>query len=585
MTTSGDDPGAHLERVRAHESRLRSLSDTGILGESYVEQLCGVLADTARSLGTDYAELGGQRSAADPDTYVLLCALPNGRRAPAAVGSSRLYGSQPRMISDTAEDEELAADRIVRRLNLRSVLLWPFKAEDRYYVLTLGWRKPRQTAMDEEEREYFEFLISLLSRLLKAQEQQAEMLKRASTDPLTGLANRTAVLEHLSRQIHAAERELRQIALLYIDLNNFKRINDEYGHVVGDVTLQHVASRVQSVMRKNEVCGRLGGDEFCAVVCAFNDEDGLDLIAERILQTFGEPLTVDDRLRIELAASIGIAVYPRDGTTAEQLLARADRAMYEVKRERRAAFAFASPQLRKTILPKIRINSASFHQEFVLCYQPIVSARTGRTIAAEVLPRWLQRDAMSPPEVFLRAAQDQGAMNELDALVLQKAHERISAAVQPSHITLHVNVFEANEELLKTPLSRHLPVALEFTAEQIAHEPEKYRRFISACQEQGFQVGVSHFGRGGIPARELLSLHVDFVKVGRSEWLSPLVEYAHQLGCTVIAETIETANERRWISTTGVDGLQGFAIATPLAEQDFLTWLKRNRNATNAAYA
>ncbi len=388
------------------------------------------------------------------------------------------------------------------------------------------------------------------------------------------MPNRSAILENLGRAIHAADREHGQVAVLYIDLDGFKRINDEYGHAVGDTALRQIAKRLQSVLRKHEVCGRLGGDEFCAVISITEGEEELELVALRLLESLQEPIVVPGGARFGASASIGVAVYPRDGGSAEEILTASDRAMYRAKADRRGTYAFASARVTNVIeRPLISIDAESFHKQFVLCYQPIVSARTGQTIGAEVLPRWLKRDGMCPPEVFLEAARDQGLVNALDGLILRRAHEHVTHVLRGSRIALHVNVYEPNEDVLNASLSAHTPVALEFSAEQVATKPDVYRDFIAECKVKGFLVGLAHFGCGDIPLATLAQLNLDFVKVGKNEWSPPIIDYAHHLRCLVIAEHVETPADRQWIGTQGVDALQGFAIASPLAERDFFAWL------------
>jgi len=570
LGSSGDIPSANEERVRLHLQRLKALRETGVFAESHLDQIRGMLADVAESLNAQYAEIGNAHSNGNDDACVVR--VTRGGDAPQNAIASQHTSPKPRLVFDT-QDEDVASHPVVARLGLRSLLFWPFEVDDRAYVLSLGWKEPRRTFMEESEREYFDLLVASLTPLLRAQRRQSAIIAQASTDPLTGMPNRAAILENLSRAMYAADRDHGQVAVLYIDLDGFKRINDKYGHAVGDTALRQIAKRLQSVLRKHEVCGRLGGDEFCAVISITEGEEELELVALRLLESLQDPIVVPDGARFGASASIGIAVYPRDGRSAEEILTASDRAMYRAKAERRGTYALASARAAHIERPLISIDAETFHKQFVLCYQPIVSARTGQTIGAEVLPRWLKREGMCPPEVFLEAARDQGLVNALDALILRRAHEHTARVLQGSRIALHVNVYEPNDDILNAALSVDPPVALEFSAEQVATQPDAYCDFIRECRAKGFLAGLSHFGCGDIALGTLAQLNLDFVKIGRNEWSPPIIEYAHHLRCLVIAEHVETAADRQWISIQGVDALQGFAIASPLAERDFFAWL------------
>ncbi len=559
--------------IAARTLQLRNLLESGIVGEPYIAQAQQLLTHALGSMSMHYAELGACDG--DPAAYVTLCVAGEGVDGP-GVGHHGMQARRPRMIFDVALEERLRRDQAVQRLKLRSLLFWPFEVEQRRYVLTLASTKPRATFVSKDETAYVEILIGLLTQVLRVEEQQAQVVQLATIDPLTGMPNRAAVLDHLTRSIHAAEREQQRVAVFYIDLDGFKRVNDEHGHAAGDEALRQIATRLQSVLRKNEMCGRLGGDEFCAIVTAFHDEEDLHPIASRMLQVFRAPIAINEGM-VESSASIGIAVYPRDGANANELIAHADRAMYRAKRETGGAVTFASDLERAHAATPtaLTVDAAHFQNEFVLCYQPIVSARTGRVIAAEVLPRWLKHGSMCTPDVFLRMARDQGTIDALDALVFRAAYERLSSSLPAARITLHVNIDKPNEEILKISRTRSLPAALEFSAEQVASQPDEYRQYIEACRAHGFYVGLAHFGSESVSLQTFLQLELDFVKVSKAHWDPKLISQAQRMGYTVIAEGVETVVDQRWLSASGADALQGFAIESPLAEQDFVTWMAR----------
>ncbi len=477
-------------------------------------------------------------------------------------------------------------DEAVRALGLQSLLFWPFIAEGKRCVLCFGWKRLLDEFISEEEIEYIDVLVTLVARLLKALDFERGIAERADTDSLTGIPNRNAVLQHLGTVIAASQRSGANAAVLYIDLNHFKRINDEHGHAVGDAALRGVATRLKSVLRKHEVIGRLGGDEFCLVVSSFREEDELQIVARRVLDTLTEPTDVGNGLTLATSGSVGIAIYPRDGTTAAELLSRADQAMYRAKLEHSPAFAFYGEPAVTAFEQPLRIDLANFPKHFVLCYQPIVSARSGRPVAAEVLPRWLQPDGMRLPGKFLQAAEEQGLLAKLDALILQSSMQRV-AQHHAGHCTLHVNISEPDPALIDSLPTLAGPVGLELSEQQIAGNTDRYLDFAAACRSRGYRVGISRFGWGQLPLRALAQMRPDFVKIsmadvresmsrpGERDYLRTMIDQAHRMSALVIAEAVETQSEHEWLVASGVDALQGYEISSPLAEEDFFLWLRR----------
>lgn len=569
-----------MDRLQQHMVRLHAVVEMGVIGESPAEQARRILADSTAALDFDYAELGEQSAG----EYVRLCAVGAGaEQLQSGIGHAGMGHEKPHVVFDTLADE-LAHDHAVAALGLRSVMYWPFAVEGKRCMLMLGWKHPRSEFITEEQIRYLDFLTGLVSRLLEALERQRRIAERADTDQLTGIPNRAAVLDYLNRALSAAQRDDSRVALLYIDLNHFKKINDEHGHGVGDVALRSIALRIQSVLRKHEICGRFGGDEFCVVVSSFKDDDELAIIARRILDVLAEPV-LHEGLSLNASASIGIAVYPRDGTAAPDIIARADRAMYRAKREGGAAYAFYADSAATAVERPLNIDPANFRTQFMMCYQPIIAARGGRPIAAEVLPRWLHPEGMRSPEAFLRAAREQGVLQELDAMIVRLVLEKAGELRNISDITFHINVAQPSESLVEALPADAVSLAMEVSEAQVAAEPYRYIAFAGACRSRGIRFGVSDFGSANLSLRTFAELRPDFVKIragaeeAQRDSLRIVIEQAHHLSCSVIGEAVETAAEHQWMIANGVDALQGFEISSPLAEQDFLTWLRRYRSA------
>jgi diguanylate cyclase (GGDEF)-like protein len=564
-------------------NRLHTVVEMGVIGESPLEQARRILQDSIEALRFDYGELGEAESERG---YARLCWVgEDAEHDQEGIGGRGIDRDKPFVVFDTAE--EGFADEAITRLGLRSLLYWPFvNAEEKRCVLCFGWKSPLAEFISEEEIQYIDVLVALVSRLLKALDDQRGIAERVHTDSLTGIANRAALLQHLNAVIAAAQRNATKAAVLYIDLNHFKKINDEHGHAVGDTVLRGVAGRLKAVLRKHEVCGRLGGDEFCLVVSSFREEEELQAIARRILGTIEQPTDAGNGMMLSTSSSIGIAMYPRDAESAAELLSHADRAMYRAKLRRAPAYSFYESEAAQPVEQPLRVDLSDFSKNFVLCYQPIVSARSRRPIAAEVLPRWLHSDGMRMPEKFVHAAQQQGLSSKLDSLIAQSAIQRITQH-NAWHCGLHVNVGDPDESLIGALPESGVAVCFEVSEQQVAADTDRYLRFCAASRSRGHRVGLSHFGWGRLPLRALAEMRPDFVKISvadlrengdrraDSDFLRTMIEQAHHMSSFVIAESVETESEREWLTASGVDAVQGFGISSPLAEEDFFTWLRR----------
>jgi diguanylate cyclase (GGDEF)-like protein len=564
--------GAH-----AHISRLQALTELGII-DAPSQQLSALLSDCCAALKCDYCEVGEAYD--EGNGYRALSTIGDG--GPEGLGTYAPRSTQPHLVADVMQTD-IAAAPVCVRLGLRSVLYRPFIVRGRLRILTIAWRT-QHDAVSDAERAYLEALTPLLSRVFDGIERERQIIERGNKDPLTGLPNRAAVLDQLDQAISAAERARSRVAVLYIDLKDFKRINDLYGHAAGDATLREIAARMQRALRRHETCGRIGGDEFCIVVSQVADREQIEALAQRLLSALNQTLSYADA-NFVTSASIGIALYPDDGNSVTDLLVHADRAMYRAKMKGRTAYAFYANGVQEGVEWPLHISIENFETQFILCYQGIVAAHSGKPVVAESLVRWLHPSGMRLPQDFLSFARRQGVLTNFERLMLEVIVQKAPILRHTADIVLHVNVSEANDALLGVAPPAASPIALEFSEEQVSREPERYAQFISRCRAKGYRVGLSHFGTAGLPLQTLHDMRLDFVKIqsaalvgkelGRrqSRLLKSIIEQAHRMSSLVIAENVETTLERQWLEESGVDALQGFHISSPLTERDFLTWL------------
>ena len=577
--TGGREPRPE-EALHQHIVRLITIAEMGLIDMPPSEQLQRILLDARDALQYDYAEAGETSSG----RYTRVCGVgPDAERIVRGVGEGGITREKPLMIFDTQRDET-AVSTGVCGLGMRSVMFWPFSSEGKRCVLVFAWKNARPSFVSEDEIRYIEFLAAVVSRVLDVLERQRAMAHRADTDPLTGIPNRGAMLELLDVAVSASERDASRLALLYIDLNNFKRVNDQNGHAVGDVALRAIAQRLKSVLRKHEICARYGGDEFCLIITHFKDDAELAVVARRLLDALSEPIA-HDGLVIAPSASIGIAVHPQDGKTAAELLSTADSAMYRAKRAGGSTFAFHGNGEVITVERRLEVEPPAVRQQFVLCFQPIVCARTTRPIGAEVLARWLHPDGMRAPETFLRVAREQGTLRELELSIARTAVECAEELRDVAHVVYHVNVSEPNVALLDVVSAQRALIAVEVSEGAIAADVARFIAFSDMCRVRGIRFGISDFTSDRLSLRVLTELHADFMKVrGAAEGpargsLGRVIDSAHHLSAYVIAEAVETPSEYQWLVANGVDALQGFEISSPLTHQDFGVWLRRYRSA------
>ncbi len=554
-------------------ARLRALWELGLDRQTPATQLEGLLQEACGALECEYAELWNER------TQQRIAQA--GERAVHPLGSLAFTArvacdEQAVFVLDPAERTD--AREALRRAGKSAVLLRRFEAAHEDLAIAFAWNHRRQRSISDAQAQYVDFFTHVVSRILVLADKHRELHDRVSIDPLTGLQNRSATLERIAHLVSSASRAQTAFAVLYLDLNGFKQVNDSHGHALGDRAIAEAARRMRAVVRRHEVAGRIGGDEF-AVLVHFDDAVELEAVAQRLLDAISEPMTFSD-VHLCVSASVGIAMFPQHGGSADELLARADTAMYAAKRGNGSQYAFydgTSPaRLPRTV-------AATSPLPFVFCFQPIIDARTARVVSAEALIRWFHptRGLVLPGTL-----DESGAMpKHIDRAVIDAFAGTDEYRQMARFLPVHVNVSEADDEVLARFPAEGAHIALEIAEPLIAREPDRYSRFISAATERGLRVGVADFGGAGLPLRFLADLRIDFVKIGRSfenaqhgmsaAAVRAAIAQAHHFGWSVIAENVEDQAQREWLVNAGADNLQGFHICGPLTHRDFANWMSR----------
>jgi diguanylate cyclase (GGDEF)-like protein/PAS domain S-box-containing protein len=415
---------------------------------------------------------------------------------------------------------------------------------------------------------------------------------RAMHDPLTQLPHRDAFVSELDRALARRLRSGMQLALLFIDLDNFKVVNDSLGHAVGDVLLAAVAQRLRRVVRGGDVIARLGGDEFVVLAESLTDQIEASVVAERMLRIFETPFEASGH-RLTITASIGVATASLQPTTAQELLREADVAMYRAKADGRNAFELFDDRVRAEVADRLQVESelrAAFDRnEFAIAYQPLVNLLDGSVIACEALLRWNHSEGGPlPPGSFIPLAEENGLIVPLGRWVIGKAIA--DAATWRRHlgsVGVAVNVSPrqlADEGLLATvnqELARsRFPAAglcLEITETAVLQDPPKAAQTLRALRLMGVRIAIDDFGTGFSSLSYLTELPVDVIKVDRQfvaglsgrgarearAVIVAVMALARELGTTVVAEGVETQHQLTALRELGCSVAQGYLFARP----------------------
>jgi diguanylate cyclase (GGDEF)-like protein/PAS domain S-box-containing protein len=446
--------------------------------------------------------------------------------------------------------------------------------------------------------------VGVFTDLTRQKELDARVRELSLYDPLTNLPNRRFILDHLEEALARAKREGTALAVLFLDLDRFKNINDTLGHQVGDECLRQTADRLRNALRSGhdgrapDTVGRLGGDEFVAVVAGLRGANDAPAAATSILRRFTDPLIVQGQ-PFRITVSIGISMFPNDADTAGTLLRHADLALYQAKRAGRNNFRFYTADLETRVQSHVWIENnvprALAREELELHYQPQVRIATGQTVGAEALLRWRHPErGMIPPAEFVPVLEETGLIEEVGVWVLERAcrdlaewrarrlvAEDFRVAVNLSGRQLHDPRFP---ELVTEALGRHrLPpgcLELELTESVVMEHAEAADEAIARLAATGIRLAIDDFGTGHSSLARLHRFGFHRLKIDRTfvaeiaddaasrSIVRATIALAHGLGLEALAEGVETAQELEFLRQHGCDAFQGFLAARPLPSRE-----------------
>jgi diguanylate cyclase (GGDEF)-like protein len=430
-------------------------------------------------------------------------------------------------------------------------------------------------------------------------DQQLRQL--AYEDPLTRLPNRTLLSQRLGEELERARRNGTHLAVGYLDLDNFKPINDSHGHAVGDQLLVAVAERLCRCLRPGDTVGRLGGDEFVVILPGLSSLDELEALGERLLSAVAQPTLLAETLTVAVSTSIGFRLVPPDDADPDTLLRQADQAMYAAKRDGPGRMHHFDVELeRRQSLQRTRlerVRQAIEGQQLRLFVQPVIDLATQQLRFAEALVRWQhpQQGLLSPQE-WLGWIEDQPEIIRLGYWVLERALHHCSAwarAGQCAAVSVNMSARELRDpgfaERIRSALARHpeLPASalrLEVLETAALEDLEQVAENIARCRELGVSFALDDFGTGYSSLTYLRSLPISTIKIDRSfvarmledpadeAIVRAVVDLAHAFGRTCVAEGVETPEHLQVLRAMGCELAQGFAIARPMPAEELPGW-------------
>lgn len=444
------------------------------------------------------------------------------------------------------------------------------------------------------EPQYFIVQIQNISNRKYAEQQ---LIYLANHDPLTGLLNRDQFHNRLTQALSSGQRHNRKLAVMYLDLDRFKLINDTLGHRLGDLLLQAVSERLRTSVRANDILARLGGDEFIVLLSDINQIDDVARIAQKTLDILAQPFTLEGN-DLVVTASIGISIHPDDGKDSHTLLMNADTAMYLAKERGKNNFQFYTLEMTEKSIERMKVERglrhALAHNELRLHYQPQICTGSGVVVSAEALVRWQHPEwGLVYPDRFINVAEETGLIVPIGAWVLREACLQAKTWIENdgpfSSVAVNVsarqfldtNLFQTVKRTLAETGLNPSVLELEITESAIMQDPENTLQVLHQFQGLGVRLSIDDFGTGYSSLTYLRRFPIQSVKIDRSfvidlpyddgskTLVRAITALAHELKLSVVVEGVETKDQLSFLTEQKCDSLQGYMFSRPVSAEQF----------------
>lgn len=446
--------------------------------------------------------------------------------------------------------------------------------------------------------------VCIMEDITRHKRQEQQLAFQAKYDAVTGLPNRLVAMQRLSECIRIAKKRDRHVLVIFIDLDHFKRINDSFGHSIGDRFLASVAELLKEAVRSEDIIARFGGDEFLLIMDDFDEIDVAERIIEKVLRAFNSPVYIEEH-ELFVTASLGGAVYPQDGDDAETLLRNADAAMYIAKSRGRNDYHFFTPEMnqhaQQRMVMETHLQRALEFEEMSLHFQPITCSRRGEVVACEVLLRWHSPVlAQVSPDEFIPLAEDLGLINELGDWVIERSLEQYLSwrTDLPEDFRMCINVspkqFQKNgfaDWLLSLLAQYNLSpkiLELEITEGLLLNRWSEVDEQIQKITGAGIKLSIDDFGTGFASISYLRRYSFNTLKIDKSfvaasltdsadaALIRSVIALAHGMGLTTVAEGVETPEQAELLQELGCDLLQGFLYSKPVCKDQFMNVIHKS---------
>jgi diguanylate cyclase (GGDEF)-like protein/PAS domain S-box-containing protein len=528
--------------------------------------------------------------------------------APGAGLAGRVWQSGEALwVADVNADARVSVAGRARESGIRGAFVFPLVSEGRIIgVFIFNSRAVRER--EERLLQAIHVIGSQIGQFIQRKQAEDKVAQLAQFDTVTGLPNRHLFNDRLGQMLTQAQRNDWSGAVLFVDLDRFKAVNDTYGHAAGDVLLRQVAARLKDCVRSGDNVGRLSGDEFAVALSNLAKADDAGLVAQKVVGALSAPFDLGGH-QAYISASIGIALFPSDGQEPDALIKNADTAMYRAKEQGRNGYQFYLPQMNERLTQRLQLEAqlrgALDRKEFLLHYQPKVSLATGAITGFEALLRWQHGERLVPPAEFIAVLEETSLIVPVGEWVLRSVCEQLrrweqaGIAVRPVAVNLSARQFQrkglatvVGQVLRENKIDPDL-LELELTETLLMSEAEEAVETLLQLKSLGVQLAVDDFGTGYSSLAYLKRFPLNALKIDRAfirdavtdpddaAIALTIINLAHSLKLKVVAEGVETEGQLNFLRSHGCDEMQGYYFARPLKVEDCTQALVEDRRLPN----